>query len=1054
MIERFAQHKVAANLTMVLMLLAGVWAVKTMPVQLDPPNPPTVISVQVSWPGANAEDIAELITQPIENQLRTLKDLRELTSRSVNGYTSIRAQFHNNANISLALDQVKQRVDNIRNLPANIEPPIVAQVIDMDPIVTLQVTGSGDISELIPLVQRMEKELLQIGVDQVSYNGLPAEEIAIQVSGQALLESGLSFDELAGQISRLSQNVPAGTVGRGQGTRQLRSLDQKRDPLGFEDLKIASGDNLVSLGDMADVVRRPAEGQPEFSRQGRPTIEMNLLRDRHSDAYRAHHSVMNWLDEARQTLPENIDITVGWNAWMLIGAQLDLIFKNGLSGLVLVMLTLFLFLNGRVGLWVAVGIPVTFALGIALIWGLFGMGISIIALFSFIMALGIVVDDAIVVAEDAVTHSENGEPPLQAAIGAARRMFVPVLTSSLTTVAAFLPLLLMGGVLGTVILVLPVVILCVVAASLVECFLVLPGHLKHSLGHIKASTSSSGRAGFRSRFDAAFVSFRRRWFEPLLRRALDNPGATVCATVGFAVISISLVASERVGFAMNVGFSPEELSAQVEFAAAASDEQKADFISHLEDALAATDAENDKPNILDWVLKRNMARFNDETQTGQQYASLTAMYAFKEERSVPPQDFVARWVGKVEQPAYVEQLLIAIDGGINNGMPDIELVLTGDELMALKAGAEELAHALAQYPGVSNVIDNLPYGSDQLVYELTPTGRALGLTPQELGRQLHAAYSGQRVQIFNLNENEYEVKVMLPDEDRDDLLKLEQFPVQTPDGQFVPLANVARFANRRGIDLIRHNGSRMSINISASIDPSQSSARAIIGELEQDVIPGISSRHGLSYGLSGFSQDEQMMLDSFGLGLKLALVMIFLILAWVFSSYLWPLAIMLAIPFGVTGAIVGHWIMGMNLSFMSLLGLLALTGIAVNDSIVLMTFLKHELERGAELKQAIYHAVTSRFRAVLLTSLTTIAGLLPLMFEGSSLAAMIRPLAVTICFGLAFATLLVLLVIPAFILLLEQLKSRLAMLAASNATSRRLDQWRAGLRGALQWSSK
>jgi multidrug efflux pump subunit AcrB len=620
-------------------------------------------------------------------------------------------------------------------------------------------------------------------------------------------------------------------------------------------------------------------------------------------------------------------------------------------------------------------------------------------------------------------------------------MFVPVMTSSLTTVVAFIPLLMIGGMLGPSILVLPTVILCVVVASVIECFLVLPGHLKHSLAGIKPPAADS----YRARFDAAFLRFRKNRFEPLLQRALDHPGATVCAAIGMAIITLSLVASERVGFEMNVGFSPEELSAQVEFSAAATDEQKFQFIKHLEDTLQATDAESDKPNLLDWVLNKNLARFNDETQQGQQYASLRAMYAFKEERSVPPEDFVERWKEAVQAPPYVEQLHIAMEGGINNGNADIELVLTGDELTSLKAGAEELAIALGQYPGVSNVIDNLPYGSDQLVFELTPTGRALGLTSQELGRQMHAAYSGRRVQIFNLNENEVEVRVMLPDQERDDPLKLQQFPIKTADGQFVPLANVARFYNRRGVDLIRHNGTRMSINITANVDSQQNSARAVISELEQSVVPGLQSRYGLSYGLSGFSQEEQLMLEVFSMGIKLSLIMIFLILAWVFSSYLWPLAIMLAIPFGVTGAIFGHWVMGMNLTFMSLLGLLALTGVAVNDSIVLMTFLRQELKRGLELKAALYNAVASRFRAVLLTSLTTIAGLLPLMFESSSLAAMIRPLAVTICFGLAFATLLVLLVIPAFILLLEKLKNRM-----SPALPKWLNQWSSAHDSSLQ----
>ncbi len=1022
MIEVFAKHKVAANLTMIIMFLAGIWAFNTIPAQLDPPRKMTMVIVEMTWPGASAEDMAELVTTPVENQLRNITGLRELNSRSISGYMRLLAWFHNDADMTLALDTVKQRVDSIRNLPKDIETPIVQLREEFQPIALIQVTGNGDVNELIPIVRRMEKELLQRGVERIDFGGLPAEEMSLQVSSQKLLELGLTYDELAEQISRLSQNVPAGTIGRGHGTKQLRGLDQRREAHEFEQILIESHDQLIRLDSFAKVERRPREGQPIVTRQDRPTIEMELRRKPNTDAKRASENLESWLKETRETLPEGVEISKGWDAWGLIGAQIDLIIKNGLSGLLLVILTLFIFLNGRVGLWVTVGIPVSFAMALALLWGVFGFGLAIVCLIGFIMALGIVVDDAIVVAEDAVAHLEQGEPALQAAVGGARRMFVPVVASSLTTMAAFIPIVIVGGEMEATMLALPAVLLCVVLASLIECFLVLPGHLSHSLRNYTPPSPTS----FRARFDAGFIRFRQEKFEPLLRRALDYPGATVCAAVGAAIIAISLVASERVTFSMNVGFSPESLSANVEFGASATDAQKRRFIQHLEKALAETNTEVENENVLGWVLRRNIAKFNDENQQGVQFASLEAQYAFKEDRTIPPDDFVRSWQRKITAPPYVEQLLVAVEGGMNNGQSDLQVVLSGEDLDALKAGAEEFSVALNNYPGVSNVIDNLPYGSEQVVFELTPAARSLGLTSQSLGRQLHAAYSGRRVQIFNQNENELEGKVQLPDAERDDLLRLQQFPIKIPDGQFVPLANVARLYNRRGIDLIRHTDSRMSVSISADVDKEVNTARVILNDLKEVTLPGILSRHNLTFGLSGFSHSEQVLLDTLWLGAKLTLVLIFLILAWVFASYLWPLAIMMAIPFGISGAIFGHWFMGMNLSAMSILAILSLTGIVVNDSIVLLSFLKREVESGMPIREALERAVKARFRAVLLTSLTTIAGLLPLMFETSSLAAMITPIAVTICFGLSFATLLILLVIPAFIVLLENAKSRLS----------------------------
>ena len=1014
---------------MVVMILAGIWAINTIPAQLDPPKPATSIAIEIIWPGAGAEDVAELLTTPIENQLRNISGLRELNSRSINGYMRVLAWFHYDTDMTIALDQVKQRVDSIRNLPRDMETPVIRLREGFEPVALLQVTGTGDVNELIPIVQRMKKDLLQRGMDRIEFGGLPSEELAVLVSSQKLLELGMTYDELAGQISRLSQNVPAGTIGKGQGTKQLRSLDQRREPYEFEQLLIESGEQLIRLGSFARVERRPQEGQPIVTRQGRPTIEMEVMRKTSADAHRAHKTLDAWLEEKRAVLPEGIEISKGWDAWLLIGAQVDLIVKNGLSGLLLVILTLFVFLNGRVGLWVMIGIPVSFALALALLWGVFGFGLAIVCLIGFIMALGIVVDDAIVVAEDSITHLERGESALQAAVGGARRMFVPVVASSLTTLAAFLPLVIMGGEMGAVILALPTVLLCVVLASLVECFLVLPGHLSHSLKKYKPPSPTS----FRARFDAAFLKFRSERFDPLLHKALDYPGATVCAAIGMAIIAVSLVASGRMTFSMNAGFSPESLSANMEFSASATDPEKTAFIRHLEEALAATNAENEHENVNGWVLRQNIAEFNEENQQGVQFASVEVRYAFKEERTVTPQTFVNSWRRKIERPPYVEQLLVAVEGGINNGQSDIQLVLSGENFASLKAGAEELSMALSNYPGVSNVMDNLPYGSEQLVFELTPEGRLLGLSSQSLGRQLHAAYSGRRVQIFNQNENELEVKLMLPDHERDDLLSLQQFPVKTPVGQFVPLANVATLYNRRGIDLIRHTNSRMSIMISADVDKEVNSARVVLSDIEANTLPHILSRHNLSFGLSGNSQEESILLETMWLGAKLSLVLIFLILAWVFASYLWPLAIMAAIPFGITGAILGHWFMGMNLSAMSMLAVLSLSGIVVNDSIVLLSFLKRDVEAGKPIREALERAVRARFRAVILTSLTTIAGLLPLMFETSSLAAMITPIAVTICFGLAFATLLILLVIPAFILLLEQLKTRVSHLLPQSA---------------------
>ncbi|MEM9622854.1 MAG: efflux RND transporter permease subunit, partial [Pseudomonadota bacterium] len=740
MIQQFAEHRVAANLLMIMMILAGLWAVRTMPSMLDPPAHFPVVMVEVNWTGAAAEDMTSLVTTPIEQQLRTLTDLKELTSRTVNGHTSVTAIFHFDADMSEALDRAKQRVASIRNLPAGIEPPVVRRPLDTEPVSVLLLTGPVTLSELIPLARQFEKELLQRGIEGIRYDGLPEEEIAVLVDGQQLQSISLTLEALATEVGRSSQNVPAGAVGRGQASHQLRSLDQRRDAHAFAQLPIESNGQIIRLGDFADIVRRPRQGQPELRADGHPAIEMQLWRSTNTDAARADQVVQNWLAATRPNLPAGVEIREIANIWRMLDAQLDMILKNAVSGLLLVIGVLYLFLGGRASWWVTVGIPVSFLLGLCLFHVVFGYGISIIALIGFIMALGIVVDDAIVVGEDIVSHYEQGADPRQAAVAGAQRMWVPVMTSSLTTMAAFLPLLIIGGMLGDMVLALPTVLLCVIAASLVECFLVLPGHLRHSLerAQLAAPSTNPSRhqpAVWRHRFEARFNTFREHTFTPWVERALRYPGTTLLVTLCAMLVALSLVVAQHVGINLVTGFDFEALEANVEFSSSASTQDKADFINHLQDTLQSTHEQHNNDNVLGWVAKLNRADFSNERADGEQYAAVHAQYAFEEDRSISPQAFVRDWQAHIQRPAYVEQLTVAVSGGANNGNPDITLVLRGYNTAQLKAGTQALAELLASYPGVSNVTDNLPYGREQIIFQITPRGRSLGLTADSIGRQ-------------------------------------------------------------------------------------------------------------------------------------------------------------------------------------------------------------------------------------------------------------------------------------------------------------------------------
>lgn len=1016
-IDLFARHRVAANLAMIMMVLSGLWAVDRINTQLDPSVEWPNVYINVNWRGASAEDVEQLIITPIEQKLTNLDHLQEIQSTSYNGGGFVRVAFTFDADLGLSQDTVEERIAQIRNFPADMEPLRISRAVDYEDIAVVLVTSDGELSEMIPIVRKMERELLMLGIDLVEFDGLPEEELAIQVSSAQLRELNTNLDRIAAEVRNRSSNTPAGTVGLGQGARQLRSLDQQRDAAGFEQLQLSlqPDGRLIRLGDIATVERRPKVGEARLTHDGKHAIEMELYRLTTSDAIDSARSLHEWLDRTRDTLPQGMELDVYQEVWILLQQQLAVIFENGLSGLVLVIITLFLFLSGRVGWWVMIGIPVSFLFATLIYYAVFDGSINILALITFIMALGIVVDDAIVVGEDAATLFEQGASPEEAAAGGAKRMFLPVATSSLTTLAAFVPLLITGGEMGAIIVTLPTVLLCVIIASLIECFLVLPGHLRHSFEKIDRSNPGH----FRLWFDRRFLHVRENYYRPLLESALKYPGATLCCALACVILAFSLAASGRVGVNLVTGMSLEMLEANVEFGASATERDRQQFMAHLESTLRETNAEFGEVNINSYVTKYNSARLNQERKHGNQYGSLRIEYAWEEERTVPPTDFVNAWRERITRLPYVEQMQVEVVGGANNGNPDITLVLRGQDIPTLKQASEELQEALTGYKGVSNVFDNLPYGRDQIVFRLTPTGNALGLTTEAIGQQLRAAYNGARVQIFNDNDVELEVMVMLPDAERREVSSLKQFPIRTPDGELVSLGMVAELSNRRGIDVINHSNGYMSVLVSATVDSQVNNTQQVLSHVNDNALKDIKDKYGLTSDLAGTSKRNQEIVATMAKGAVLTLIFIYLILAWSFASYTWPFAVMFAIPLGLTGAIAGHWIMGMDIGAMSLLAFFSLTGIVVNDSIVLISFFRRGLAEGLSIKDAIRDAALSRFRAVVLTSLTTVAGLSPLMFETFSLAMYMVPIAITICFGLAFATLLVLLVVPALIVLIE-----------------------------------
>ena len=1016
----FARHRVAANLLMAMMILSGVIALQKLNVQFFPNFELDLIMVRTTWSGANSEDVESGITVPLEQRLRSIDHLKELTSTSATGVSTISLEFDEDSNMSFALDEVNKQVDNFINLPADAETPEVSQILRYETVARILISGPENIDELRMLARRFERELLAAGIDQVELFGLPKEQLKIEVSAEQIQRLGIGLHQLAERIDAESRDLPAGLIGEDDGTREIRGQNQRRSPQDFASLAIVSEeDKRIHLGDIATVRRGYLSGSPTISVDDRLAVVMVLQRSESGDSLESARILQDWLAETRPQLPPNIELQVFNERWQSIKGRIGLLLKNGLGGLALVLIILYLFLSARVAFWVAVGIPVSFMATLAVLY-LAGGSINMVSLFALIMALGIIVDDAIVVGEDAQTHFDQGENPLMASEGGARRMLAPVLASSLTTIAAFLPLMMIGGRMGSIMQAIPLVIICVIVASLIESFLVLPGHLRHAFVHGRDTSP------LREKLNRGFAHLRDRWFRPLVTWAIDFRWTTIAAALSFLVIGVALFVSGKIGWQFFPSPESSTVYANVRFVSGTSRDAVDRFLDQIEGELRNTLDDIDETVVSTYYrVHGSTVGGRGREVTGERIGSIHVELVDSDQRNTDNRSFIRNWRERIDTPPGVESFQIT-SRQIGPPRRDLNLRLTGSTPRALKAASLDLAQTLENIPGVSAVDDDLPFGREQLIYSLSPAGEALGLSITDIGQQLRAAYDGIILQRYQQGADEVEVRLQLPDHEQRRLGSLLNLPIQLPNDEFVALETVANWRSAQGFDALRHFNGQLSVDVSADVNPALNNISDIIADLSRSTLPSLSSRHGIQYSIEGRAASQRETLGDMKIGALIALTLMYLVLAWVFASYGWPLLVLLTIPLGLTGAVFGHWIMDMNLTILSLFGFFGLSGIVVNDSIILVIFYRGLRQKGMAIYDALVEAACQRLRAVLLTSLTTIAGLTPLLFETSRQAQFLIPMAVSIAFGLAFATLLILLVLPAMLSVYEDLRMALS----------------------------
>ena len=1014
-IALFAAHPTAANLVLALMLVCGLFAIGKINRQFFPDFGIDFVTVSMTWPGASAEDVDNNIVQAIEPAVRFLGGVDKVISSSYEGLASISIEFEPGTDMQQARAEVDSAIAQIRTFPDDAEEPEIRRVVRYETITKIVISGDFPESSLKNYAKDIRDELLQRGVDKVDMFGARDEEIWVEVPPHQLRSLDLKLEDIANRINQSSQDLPSGELAGGE--RQIRSLGLKRTAEEIADIDIIAmpDGRSVQLNDIAVVSETFKDSAPTAYRNGQRAIELNVRRAVNTDALEISKRVKAYLGELQDTLPPTLKIEQYDERAKSIKERIALLVNNGSSGLALVLLVLFIFLNARVAIWVAVGIPAAMLAAVAVMW-VSGQTINMISLFGMIMAIGIVVDDAIVVGEHAETRFQQGLSALDASIAGAHRMAAPVTSATLTTVAAFMPLFLVSGIMGQIISAIPFVVVAVLIASLIECFYVLPGHLSHALKRDEERTvKDNAFSRFRQRFDIGFDKFRSEKFARLVHLAINYRYVTLALALTALIIAMASVVGGKVGYRFFPSPEPDRVYANLEMLAGTSKEETRRTLIAAETALfaAAEELSEDKDLVAMTVVKLGVVVGGDtgaSTGTTDTIGGVVVELKSAEERDVLAAEVIARWRDKFVRAPNVKSFEVR---AARMGPPgrDIDLRLRGDSIHSLKNAADELNAKLSLFPGVSDVKDNLPDGKPELILELTPRGRTMGFTTIDVGRQVRNGIDGAVAKRFPRDDEEVWVRVRLSQEVVDRAI-LDNLYVRSPSGLEVPLSEIVTVSEQRGYARIRRESGYREIAVTAEIDPAVTRSGQLIRALKQDGLDAFAAERGIDYSFAGRAEEQRETSADMRFGGMLGLAFIYIILAWVFASYTRPFVVMSVIPLGFVGAVFGHFVFGADLTILSIFAILGLAGIVINDSIVLVTTI--EQRRADEtLISASVNGACDRLRAVILTSATTIGGLTPLLFERSLQAQFLIPMALTLIFGLAVSTVVVLLLVPA-----------------------------------------
>ena len=1023
-----ARNSVAANLLMFVILIGGTLGMSRIKQEVFPNFDLDLIRITVPYPGASPEEVEQGIVLAVEEAVRGVDGVKRVSSGSAEGVGTVAVELLNDADADRSLADVKAAVDRVRSFPEEAEDPVIAVVGSKQRVLSLVVAGNQPLSTLQEIAEQARVGMLQRpNVTQVEVQGLPGLEIAVEISRERLEEFGMTLDEVAGQIRRASLELPGGGIKTPGGELLVRLSDRRKSRQDFEELILRSTRSgaTVRLGDIALVTDGYEDIDQANYYNGLPAVRVTAYRVGDESPQQVADSVRAYVQELRRDVPSNITLAI-WNddsEWLR--GRIDLLKRNAKLGLFLVLIILALFLNLRLAFWVGLGIPISF-MGTFLLMPWFGQTVNMISLFALIIVLGMVVDDAIIVGEAAYAKMLQGKDRLQASIEGAREMAVPVTFAILTTLAAFGPLLLIPGLFGKLFRIIPLMVIGVLVFSLLESFFILPAHLAH-IGEEKRWMRPF--TAVQERVSAGLDRFIETIYRPVVQKVMSWRYAAVAVALSMLMGGAGIVGSGLVPFSFFPQLEGDIVTAIVKYPYGTNVERTAETGHMIERAAQDTVAKFGGDDILRGMylqVGQGPSRRGpgpDGGETGSHVVTVEVNLIGSENREFSSEEFKDAWKASVPDLIGTESVIFTANVGPSAGAA-VALQLSHRDTAVLEAASREVAQSLAAYSDLTNIENGYASGKRQLDFRLKEeAATALGLSAQAVASQLRAAFYGVEALREQRGRNEVRVMVRLPEEQRRSEYDLESLDIRTSQGGFVPLRHVAEFRRNQAPTSIDREDGRRVVTISGALAPGVRSPTRVLEAVDVDLIPSIKEGYpGLSVGLAGEQREQGEVFASLGPNFLVALFLIFSLLAIPLKSYVQPLVIMSAIPFGFVGAVLGHLVMGYEISFVSVMGIIALAGVVVNDSLVLVETTNRYRREGATAWDAIVRGGMRRLRPILLTSLTTFFGLLPMIFEPSVQARFLIPMAISLGFGVLFATFIILLLVPVFYMVTEDVR--------------------------------